>query len=198
MSEVLTDTVQQLAFSSVLAGDLIGITTGTEDEAWLYEFTAEDTSHLWPSGQLRATTPSGEGIGPLPFELHGCGRWTTQRQNPVQKQTGLAFTPYYEGLIVGSFLWGKEPGAADRLVFDKPGQEISSITLTPFRENLLLGVLGEAGQPLTVSQIIEALPEASVSAELSPHYIRQLLAGLAMKGLIEHTRQKTHTFHLKY
>jgi hypothetical protein len=50
-------------------------------------------------------------------------------QNSVQKQD-RAFTPYYEGLIIGQFLMGKSPEQSDRLVFDNRGQEISEITVT--------------------------------------------------------------------
>ncbi len=129
MSERLVERIERLEFSTVKPGDVLHITTGTGEEAWKYDFTVDDASTIWPDGTLKVINPSGEEIGPVPFALHGCGRWTDRRQNPVQTQE-RGFTPYYKGLIVGSFLWGKSPEAADRLVFDKPGQEISEITIT--------------------------------------------------------------------
>lgn len=185
MSELLVETPDRLEFSIVSAGDLLTITTGQQSEAWRYGFEVQERQHLWPSGQLTATSPNGEEVGPLPFELHGCGRWTTQRQNPVQKQTGLAFTPYYEGLIVGSFLWGKQPGTTDRLVFDKPGQEISRITYTPYKENAMLGVLTAVSGSLTVAQVVEALPDTPGLSALTAQQVRTILSSLALRGHLE-------------
>jgi hypothetical protein len=129
MGEELTEKIERLEFSTVAPGDVIHITTGIDDEAWIYDFTVSDTSTARPNGTLKATMPDGTEVGSISFALHGCGRWTDRRQNPVQSQD-RAFTPYYEGLITGSFLWGKSSVSAERWVFDKPGQEISKITIT--------------------------------------------------------------------
>ena len=129
MSEHLTKRIERLEFNVVKPGDVIHIITGVGDEAWVYDFTVTDTSAEWPAGTLKATTPNGTKVGPVPFALHGCGRWTSRRQNPVQDQE-RAFTPYFDGLMVGRFLLGKSPEAAERLVFDKTGQEISEITVS--------------------------------------------------------------------
>lgn len=126
MSEQIHDRIERLEFSSIQAGDLIKIATGTGEETWRYDFIVQNVNDLWPEGKLTATRPDGEEVGPVPFSLHGCGKWTTPEQNPVQTQS-RAFTPYYDGLIVGLLLWGKSPASGERIIFDKPGQEISEI-----------------------------------------------------------------------
>lgn len=129
MSEQLKDRVEILEFSTIKPGDVVHITTGAGDEAWKYEFTVTDNLATWPDGTLKATSPDGTELHSMPFALHGCGRWTNRLQNPVQKQE-RGFTPYSDGLVIGSFLLGKSPTHGERLVFDKPGQEISEISVT--------------------------------------------------------------------
>jgi hypothetical protein len=129
MSEQLTERIDRLEFNAVKPGDVIHITTGVADDEWKYVFEVSNTSTIWPDGTLKATAPDGTEGGATPFALHGCGSWTNRRQNPVQNQE-RAFTPYYEGLVVGRFLLGMSPDSTERLVFDKPGQEISEITVT--------------------------------------------------------------------
>ncbi len=121
--------LRQLEFKTLQVGDVVTVVTGTEDQSWRYRFDVTDTSTRWPDGTLTATKPDGDEIGPANFALHGCGQWTTRQQNPVQDQMGLAFTPYYDGLIVSHFMWGKLEGTEDRIVFDKQGQEISEISV---------------------------------------------------------------------
>ena len=129
MSEQLSERIDRLEFSTIIPGDVIHITTGVGEDVWRYEFSVNDTSTFFPKGTLKVTNPNGDEIGPAPFALHGSGTWTNRRQNPVQTQEE-AFSPYYEGLCIGSFLWGRSPESPDRLVFDKPGQEISEIAVT--------------------------------------------------------------------
>jgi hypothetical protein len=126
--EQLTGPVQRFEFEDLKQGDLVHITTGIDNDAFRYEFQVEETSTLWPKGTLKEIKPDGSEVGPFPFSMHGCGHWTTRAQNPVQDQP-RAFTPYYEGLIVGRFFWGAMPGDRERLTFDKPGQEISAIEI---------------------------------------------------------------------
>ena len=120
--------LDRLEFDTLREGDIVAITTGQDEAAWDYHFIV-DTAGKWPLGRLDARTPDGEDLGEIQFRLDGCGRWTTPQQNPVQKQLGRAFTPYFDGLVVGTFLMGFFPGEDNRCIFDKPGQEISEIQL---------------------------------------------------------------------
>ncbi len=119
---------ERVEFRDLTVGSILWVTAGQAEDAWQYCFKVEDVSDKWPDGQLTVINPDEEEVGTFPFSLHGCGRWTDRKQNPVQDQE-RAFTPYFDGLIVGSFLWGKHPDHQERLVFDKPGQEISHIAL---------------------------------------------------------------------
>lgn len=123
--EQTPDTLERLEFSDVKPGDTIHFSMGSGDDAWVVRFEVQEVDG-WPTGILTAMMPDGTPTSSEPFTLHGCGRWTNRRQNPVQRQE-LAFTPYYDGLIAGSFMWGVKPGTRDRLVFDNPGQELTSI-----------------------------------------------------------------------
>ncbi|HEU4830695.1 MAG TPA: hypothetical protein VFS65_00810, partial [Candidatus Saccharimonadales bacterium] len=106
----------------------IYLTTGTDADAWKYTFIVESLEDGWPTGILSATNPEGQETQPMAFSLHGCGKWTTRSQNPVQTQE-KAFTPYYDGLIEGSFFWGAAPESRDRYSFDNPGQELTAIQI---------------------------------------------------------------------
>lgn len=122
-----------LWFKDVEVGDLITITTGRDDKAWTYEFGVFDMSAhwKWPRGALKATSPDGQESPIIPADLHGSGIHTTREQNPCQTQS-WAITPNFEGLSVGSFLMAKPDAAADRIIMDKPGQEISAIHVAKF------------------------------------------------------------------
>jgi hypothetical protein len=156
MAEVIVDHVRRLEFDVVVPGDKLVVTTGKDDEAWQYDFEVNDKKVNWPMGMLSAINPDGQSAEPVPFAMHGCGRWTTPKENPVQEYWGRAFTPYYDGLIVGSFMWGRFEGQPDRHSFTAPGQEISDIARTPYRSNTLLQIL-DAGEPKAVKQIKESL-----------------------------------------
>lgn len=133
------ETVQQpedrIEFSQLRNGDTLHITLGETEEAFRYEFVVDDVSEKWPNGTLKEIRPDGTIVGPLPFSLRGCGIWTTPRENPVQNGDVLAgkshqeyaFSPYYEGLITGHYLWGRSPDATEPIVFDKEGQHITSV-----------------------------------------------------------------------
>ncbi len=118
----------RLEFSDAKPGDTIHLVTGQGEEAWRYDFVVETIEGTWPTGVLYTTMPDGTVLPPTPFTLHGCGRWTNRNQNPVQTQE-RAFSPYYDGLVEGSYFWGVLPGTRDRYAFDKPGQEITSLQL---------------------------------------------------------------------
>lgn len=120
--------LKRLEFVDVKPRDIIRITTGVGSEAWEYSFDVEETKGRWPTGYLGAVMPDGTELPVIPFSLHGCGHWTTRKQNPVQTQE-RAFSPYYDGLIVGDFMWGMRPGESERDAFIEPGQEISSIVV---------------------------------------------------------------------
>lgn len=119
MAGTIIETTDRLEFDTLFPGDRLTITTGVDTSAWNYDFTVRTNGH-WAHGALEATSPSGDRFGPIDFTLHGCGRWTTLNQNPVQTQE-IGFTPYYDGLIVGSFMWGIVDGEIDRRAFNKPG-----------------------------------------------------------------------------
>lgn len=128
MSEQLTERIERLEFKAVHSGDVIHITTGVGDEAWGYDFEVTGASTIWLDGTLRATNPDGMEVGPAPFALHGCGRWTDRRQNPVQVQE-TAFTPVYGRLVLGLFLYGKDPATGGLFTFGNPGQEITRLSV---------------------------------------------------------------------
>lgn len=122
------EALEALEFKNLAAGDVLTVTTGVGDEAWDYYFVVDEPGR-WPKCRLDVRNPDGDEVGEISFEIHGCGRWTNRQQNPVQDQE-RAFTPYYDGLRIGSFMWGKFEGAENRSSFDKPGQEISYISHT--------------------------------------------------------------------
>lgn len=129
MSENLKEPIDRLELENLRQGDVLHITLGSGEGAFQYKFTIEKQGK-WPIGYIIETAPDGtsnEGQ----FALHGSGRWTAQRENPVQKQQ-RAFTSYFDSLNVGDFMIGAVPGAGlgERLVFDKPGQEITRIELS--------------------------------------------------------------------
>jgi hypothetical protein len=124
--EELQEQINRLALAELNVGDRVFLKTGEGRDAFEYEFEIEDTSTIGPSGQLKETRPNGNKVGPLPFTLHGAGQWTTRQQNPVQEQE-RGFTSYFDSLYLGGFMVGTTPGVEHRLIFDKPGQEISHI-----------------------------------------------------------------------
>lgn len=191
-AETLVENMQRLEFKVLCAGDTLDITTGRDDEAWKYNFLVKDAAY-WPSGTLKEVNPDGETTGFFEFAMHGCGRWTDRRQNPVQTQE-RAFTPYYEGLIVGSFMWGKLEGAANRSSFDKRGQEISEITRTPYRENAVLQAMGSQIGPVSVRQIAELIQDAK--PPIDERDLRTTLGGLAGTGLVSELRKKVLKYEL--
>jgi hypothetical protein len=131
MSEQLRgaeDQVDQLMLNEMWPGDVIKIVTGSDYEAWEYEFTVTETPHRWPVGKLVATSPDGVVSPTIDFELHGAGRWTDRRENPVQTQQ-RAFTSYFQHIYLKGYMVGKIVGETDRLIFDKPGQEITQISI---------------------------------------------------------------------
>jgi hypothetical protein len=194
MTEQLVSNVARLEFDVLRPGDHLQITTGRDDEAWKYDFAVELLEPKWPSGSLSATTPDGTAVDPLNFEMHGCGQYTTRRQNPVQQQMGIAFTPYYDGLITGSFLWGKFGGQIERSVFSNKGQEINQIIHTPLRENALLAELATAGA-LSIAQIADRV-RLEQQPNLTKTALRETLTGLIKSGHISLLQKKVQLFEL--
>ena len=123
MSEAIADNLDRVEFSELKPGDSLVITTGTGDEVFEYRFDVDSLDQSLPAGVLTETQPDGTVSGSMPFSLQGCGRWTTREQNPVQRQT-RAFTPYFDGLIVGDYMIVaiQVQTGRDRLIFDRPGQ----------------------------------------------------------------------------
>ncbi len=193
MSEQLVENLRYLSFSDLRPRDSLQITTGIDDSAWKYKFLVNDVAS-WPSGTLQATPPNGIETDVIPFELHGSGRWTTREQNPVQTQD-KAFSANYDGLSVGSFLWGKVIGQTNRVVFDQPGQEISDIALTPFRENSILHSLGSQLGAISVKQIVEGLADNNLPT-LEDREVRATLARLIKLGRVSMTQKKVQLFEL--
>lgn len=123
--ETQEENIERLELKELLAGDVVQIVTGVDDEAWVYDFTVENPSG-WPTGTLQAKTPDGNEVGETGFSLHGAGRWTTRQQNPVQQQE-RAFTSHFDCVFIGGYMTGKFDDEDDRAVFDSPGQAISAI-----------------------------------------------------------------------
>lgn len=189
---VITESVKRLEFSTLHLHDHLKIITGQDEESWQYYFRVNKVGR-WPHGQITATTPGGQTTETYGFELHGCGIWTDRRQNPVQTQN-YAFTPYYDGLIVGDFMFGKFDGATDRSRFDKPGQQISEIVHTPYRENALLQILGNAAAALSVKQIEGKLPLEDPTFKTKE--VRETLKKLAAAELVSFIQKRTQLFEL--
>lgn len=192
MSERLVENHYRIEFETLNPGDELTIKTGLEADTWNYDFKVENTEH-WPTGKLKAMSPTGTVSEPMDFEIHGCGQWTNRRQNPVQTQE-LAFTPYYEGLIVGSFMWGRFVGDEDRVVFDAKGQEISSLSRTPYRENAILRALSEEDDALSVKQITEAIK--GETPKIIDREVRLALSGLVKTGRVATYRRNVFLFKL--
>lgn len=132
MGEILPDKIERLGLDELKEGDTVAIATGIGEEEFMYVFVVEKPGQ-WPEGQLEEIRPDGMRVGPRPFQVHGSGRWTTMEENPVQKEM-RAFTSYFDSINLGSFLVIADPeastdGGVGRLVFDKPGQEISNIVV---------------------------------------------------------------------
>lgn len=124
--------VDRLELGGLAVGDVVHITTGRDEGAFHYEFEVEHIGE-WPEGLLKETRPDGSTVGPAPILVHGSGEWTDRSQNPVQKQD-RALTIAFGSLIKGKFLVTAIPSvgsAGQRLVFDKNGQEITTISHTP-------------------------------------------------------------------
>lgn len=129
IGESLPERIERLSLEEFVEGDIVHITTGTDEKAFRYRFSVEEASR-WPKGQLEETRPDGTVVGPFPVLIHGSGRWTTREQNPVQTQD-RALSSYFDSIRCGDFLIAAHPDAkpGDRMIFDKPGQEISEITI---------------------------------------------------------------------
>ena len=117
--------MDQLMLDSLKKGDVIHITTGLGELAFKYTFTVEKPG-TWPEGHIHEVGPDGQ-INQGDFTLQGSGRWTDRKQNPVQDQD-IAFSSEFTHLSVGTFMVGATSNG--RLLFDKPGQEISEISVT--------------------------------------------------------------------
>jgi hypothetical protein len=129
MLEQLGERIERLELERLHVGDAVHVTTGIGDEAFHYEMSIQ-TAGRWPTVLFKEIRPDGSEVGPFPAEIHGSGRWTTRRQNPVQDQD-RAFTSYWDSLSIGCFMAIKNPNdpMGQRLVFDKPGQEITNISI---------------------------------------------------------------------
>ncbi len=128
MKEVLSDPekqLKQIILADMKQGDIIIIVTGRDEHAWNYEFAVAQEGK-WPKGTLIATSPDGTVSPPLHFEMHGAGNWTSRQDNPVQTLE-RAFTSYFQHIYIGGNLVGRAVDEFDRMVFDKPGQEISEM-----------------------------------------------------------------------
>lgn len=136
LGEHLSGHVEQLDLEGLAAGDIVYITAGVGEDAYHYRFLVEEANN-WPKGKLEETKPDGTMVGPLPIIVHGSGQWTTKLQNPLQVQE-YAFTSHFDSICCGDFLVCADPDASygNRLVFDEPGQEISTITVEQRRDQL--------------------------------------------------------------
>lgn len=201
MAETIIETHRRLEFNTLFPGDSLTITTGVDTEAWNYGFTVL-TNGYWPHGTLEATNPRGDRSEPVDFELHGCGRWTTRKQNPVQTQE-IGFTPYYCGLIVGDFMWGRTEGQPNRISFDKPGQEISNIMRVPYRENRIVQILGKHAGAMSVKQVIEIMNGKESRLEyrkgefLEQRDVRLVLNNLVTLGHVSLHKKDVHRYALR-
>jgi hypothetical protein len=124
----LNETTERLSLDQLRPGDVVTITTGTDDEAWRYVFTVTETGR-WPDGTLKAVAPDGSETETVGFSLHGAGNWTTRQQNPVQKQD-KGFTSYFDSIYIDGCMTGRFEGHDERVVFDQPGQKITSIGIS--------------------------------------------------------------------
>ena len=129
MSEQMSERIERLELESLQVGDVVNIITGTGEEAFHYEMSIQQAG-TWPTVLFKEIRPDGSEVGPFPVEVHGSGLWTSRRQNPVQDQE-RAFTSYWGSLSIGCFMAIKNPKdpLGKRLIFDKPGQEITDISI---------------------------------------------------------------------
>ena len=130
MSEQLIERITRVEFAELELRDKVRIITGTGEDAYTYDFVVSELGR-WPLGVFTETRPDGSMTEPAQVELHGCGSHTTRDQNPCQ-DAEKAFTPYWDGLIVGKFMVIANPavqGPESRLFFDYQGQEITEITV---------------------------------------------------------------------
>jgi hypothetical protein len=181
--ETLDAPADRLEFDRLHEGDQLQIVTGQGDEAWNYSFLVKNTEARWPVGSLSAINPDGTAEPYIGFALHGCVRHTTRSQNPVQTQR-TALTPYYDGLVIGNFMWGKFEGEDDRAVFDKAGQEISQITRNPYRENAIIDLLGSHVGANTVRLMAYYIINENLP-KITEKDIRQTARDLAELGIVK-------------
>lgn len=119
MSERVKDKTDRIELVRLKKDDILRITSGTPELTTFYYDFAVEVQGKWPVGVIQEFTREGVMVIEGRFELQGSGIWTTQAQNPVQKQPGIAFTSEFQDLFIGGFMVGCDPdNRTDRIVFN--------------------------------------------------------------------------------
>jgi len=116
--------MEQLFLKEVEKGQTIRLVAGKEGEGFVYEFEVLEPGER-PECLITQTNPEGKVVGPSLVRLEGTGRWTTQKENPVQTQwRNKAFTIGWGMLNTGGLLSviavESEMGPNQRYVFENP------------------------------------------------------------------------------
>lgn len=110
-------TNERLNLDTLQTGDSVTLVAGEEPEAYSYVFTVREPGEM-PLCDLTQINPDGSSVGPGAAVLQGCGRWTTEAQNPMQRadwfigrpRQEIAMSIGYGVLFVGGFIIVSEPG----------------------------------------------------------------------------------------
>jgi len=110
-------TNERLILDTLRAGDSVTMVAGEEPDTYQYIFTVQNPGKM-PLCHLTQINPDGSSVGPGEAILEGCGRWTTERENPMQRadwfvgrpRQEIAMSIGYGVLFVGGFIMVSEPG----------------------------------------------------------------------------------------
>lgn len=120
-----------MRLSEVEQGQVIRLVAGEGKEVYRYDFEVLTPGEK-PECIITQTNPDGSRVGGSLVKLEGTGRWTTQKENPVQEQwSRKAFTIGWGTLHVGGLVSviavDSELGPNQRYVFNEPA--VSDITV---------------------------------------------------------------------
>lgn len=109
---------QRVNLSDLVIGETVHVTAGENpEERYKYSFTVLKQGEM-PLCELVQQNPDSSSIGPAKAILKGVGRWTTPRENPMQRADWFigrptqdkAMTIGYGVLYLGGYLIISEPG----------------------------------------------------------------------------------------
>lgn len=93
---------EQVILETMEVGESVHVVAGSDpDTAYQYDFIIVEKGEQ-PICELVQTSPDGTVVGPGRAIVQGAGRWTTERQNPMQRADWFVGRPYQEkALTIG-------------------------------------------------------------------------------------------------